>query len=137
MAGDVNLFLNDPEDRHLAEIEVMIAEPLSRGKGLAHEALVLLMLYAVTHLVSWGVLAGPDCFQALRGDGAPVQDLNKFVAKIGYNNVASQSLFQKLGYREHSRSAVFQEITFVLQISEATKSWLTQQSSTVQYEAYD
>ena len=64
MAGDVNLFLNDPEDRHSAEIEVMIAEPLSRGKGLAYEALVLLMLYAVTHLVSWAVLAGPDCFQA-------------------------------------------------------------------------
>ena len=66
-----------------------------------------------------------------------MQDLNKFVAKIGYSNTASQSLFQKLGYREHSRSSVFQEITFVLQISEATKVWLTQQSSTVQYEAYD
>ena len=32
MAGDVNLFLNDSEDRSTAEIEVMVAETLSRRK---------------------------------------------------------------------------------------------------------
>lgn len=31
MAGDVNLFLNDHEDRSTGEIEVMIAEAESRG----------------------------------------------------------------------------------------------------------
>lgn len=98
MAGDVNLFLNDHEDRGAAEIEVslpltcphlaswqiagqsqqlvaelfvvckpccpgcnqldflvavqvMIANPLSRRKGLAYEALILFMLYAITSLV--------------------------------------------------------------------------------------
>ncbi len=48
--ADVNLFLNDPDDKHAAEIEVMIAEPKSRGKGLATEALQLLMSWAVVHL---------------------------------------------------------------------------------------
>ena len=72
MAGDVNLFLNDPEDRHLAEIEVMIAEPLSRGKGLAYEALVLLMLYAVTHLVSWALVSRAGLLPGQLGEGAPL-----------------------------------------------------------------
>jgi len=38
MAGDVNLFLRDDIGENSAEIEVMIAEPKSRGKGLATEA---------------------------------------------------------------------------------------------------
>lgn len=46
MAGDVNLFFNDPEDAGAAEIEVMIAEAGSRRRGLAGEALRMLMAYA-------------------------------------------------------------------------------------------
>lgn len=46
MAGDVNLFLNDPDDdRSVAEIEVMIAEAGSRRKGLGREAVRLMMAY--------------------------------------------------------------------------------------------
>lgn len=46
-AGDVNLFFTiEDEGRAAAEIEVMVAEPGSRGKGLAKEALRLLMAYA-------------------------------------------------------------------------------------------
>ena len=52
MVGDVNLFWNDHEEEHAAEIEVMVAEPRSRRKGLAHEALQLFMAYAATELVS-------------------------------------------------------------------------------------
>ena len=33
MAGDVNIFLNDHEDRGVAEIEVMVAEERSRRKA--------------------------------------------------------------------------------------------------------
>ncbi len=44
-AGDVNLFLNDPEDEHCAEIMIMIAEPAFRRAGLAQEAARLMLLY--------------------------------------------------------------------------------------------
>jgi hypothetical protein len=46
------------------------------------------------------------------------QDLNKFLAKIGFDNIPSQKLFEKLGFKEDSRSTVFREIIYVLTISE-------------------
>lgn len=51
MAGDVNLYWNDCEEANTAEIEVMVAEPRSRRKGAAEEALRLLQAYAAAHLV--------------------------------------------------------------------------------------
>ena len=47
MVGDVNLFFTDPNHKSLAELEVMIAEPHSRGKGYGHEATVLMISYGV------------------------------------------------------------------------------------------
>ena len=59
MAGDVNLYFNDHEDRGTAEIEVMVAEPASRGKRVAQEALWMVMAYAVSRLgVSGGGRGG-------------------------------------------------------------------------------
>jgi Acetyltransferase (GNAT) domain len=90
--GDVNLFFNDPDDASAAEIEVMIAEQGSRRRGLASEALMLLMAYAVTHL-----------------------GVTRFVAKIGEDNTPSLLLFRAhLGYQDLSHSAVFREHTLML-----------------------
>ena len=78
MIGDTNLFFNDPEDPLSAEIEIMIAEPDFRRKGIATAALRSMMAYAHTHL---GVA--------------------RFVAKIGYDNVSSLAMFtskERLGY---------------------------------------
>ena len=48
MAGDVNLFLNDPDnDLSIAEIEVMIAEPACRRRGLGKEAIIMMMCYGM------------------------------------------------------------------------------------------
>ena len=47
MVGDVNLFLNDIDNRYCAEIEVMIAEPSSRGKGLGLEATLAMLYYGM------------------------------------------------------------------------------------------
>ena len=70
-SGDVNLFLNDPEDDCCGEVEVMIAESRARQKGCATEALKLLMGY---------------CYDKIR--------ISKFVAKIGKHNLKSYSLFK-------------------------------------------
>ncbi|XP_078230694.1 alpha/beta-tubulin-N-acetyltransferase 9 isoform X11 [Callithrix jacchus] len=79
MVGDVNLFLTDLEDPTLGEIEVMIAEPSFRGKGLGTEAVLMMLSYGVTRL-----------------------DLTKFEAKIGQGNEPSIRMFQKLHFEQFS-----------------------------------
>ncbi|EFJ51959.1 hypothetical protein VOLCADRAFT_56363 [Volvox carteri f. nagariensis] len=86
MAGDVNLFLTLGEEeggRQAAEVEVMIAEEASRGKGLAKEALRLLMAYASREL-----------------------GVKRYVAKIHEVNHPSQRLFEGLGFMEFRRYAI-------------------------------
>lgn len=42
----MNLFLNDPDDDlSVAEIEIMVAEPACRRRGLGREATRLMMAY--------------------------------------------------------------------------------------------
>ena len=47
MVGDVNLFFNDPNDASTAEVDIMIAEPGCRGRGLGTEAVTLMMNYGI------------------------------------------------------------------------------------------
>uniref|UniRef100_A0A1J3K4U9 N-acetyltransferase 9-like protein n=1 Tax=Noccaea caerulescens TaxID=107243 RepID=A0A1J3K4U9_NOCCA len=88
MTGDVNIYMNDMDDPKVAEVEIMIAEPRSRGKGLGKETVLMMMAYAVKNL-----------------------EIHKFTAKIGDSNTASLSLFRKLGFEESSYSNVFKEVT--------------------------
>ncbi|PNI32498.1 NAT9 isoform 18, partial [Pan troglodytes] len=96
MVGDVNLFLTDLEDPTLGEIEVMIAEPSCRGKGLGTEAVLAMLSYGVTTL-----------------------GLTKFEAKIGQGNEPSIRMFQKLHFEQVATSSVFQEVTLRLTVSES------------------
>ncbi|RUP48861.1 LOW QUALITY PROTEIN: hypothetical protein BC936DRAFT_143797 [Jimgerdemannia flammicorona] len=91
MIGDVNLFLNHPDDdRSFAEIEIMIAEEAYRRGGRGSEALKIMMGYALTRL-----------------------DIATFQAKISYTNMPSVDLFTRgLGFTQISESEVFQERTF-------------------------
>ncbi|KAK1317115.1 hypothetical protein QJS10_CPA05g01011 [Acorus calamus] len=86
MAGDVNIYMNDPDHLRVAEIEIMIAEQKSRGKGLGKEAVLMMMTFAIKKF-----------------------DIQRFRAKIGESNIASLNLFQKLGFEEISRSDIFKE----------------------------
>ncbi|CAA7047178.1 unnamed protein product [Microthlaspi erraticum] len=88
MTGDVNIYMNDVDDPKVAEVEIMIAEPGSRGKGLGKESVLMMMAYAVKNL-----------------------EIHKFTAKIGDSNSASLSLFRKLGFEESSYSNIFKEVT--------------------------
>ncbi|RKP02264.1 hypothetical protein CXG81DRAFT_10948 [Caulochytrium protostelioides] len=99
MVGDVNLFLRDEplcnEDGdptgvtvRVAELEIMIAEPDARRRGIGREAVCLMLGY-----------------------GADQLGLRRFEAKIAVANAASIALFASLGFREVSRSAIFEEVT--------------------------
>lgn len=72
MVGDVNLFMNDYDNAFNAEIEVMIADPHYRRRGLASEALKLMIHYGTNHL-----------------------KMTRFFAKIGETNLASIALFKR------------------------------------------
>lgn len=112
MVGDVNLFFNDNDDTHAAEIEIMIAEPCARGKGFGKEALSMMMKYGTSKLA-----------------------VKKYTAKIGCDNIPSLKLFKILGFREVSRSEVFQEVTLELPVAgdAVTAKLLTEDYKTRQY----
>ncbi|MBN3304881.1 alpha/beta-tubulin-N-acetyltransferase 9 isoform X1 [Amia ocellicauda] len=101
MVGDVNIFLTDPEDPSLGELEIMIADPSYRGRGLGKEVTRMMICYGVTKL-----------------------GIQKFEAKIGMDNKVSIVLFKKFHFQEVSSSEVFREVTLELTVDEAQKKWL-------------
>ncbi|CAO4368559.1 unnamed protein product [Caenorhabditis nigoni] len=95
MLGDVNLFISkseDLEEEDVGEVEVMIAEPRGRGKGIGQEAVSLLISWAFKNL-----------------------QIAQFRVKITEDNTPSLSLFEKkLGFQRVSYSSAFKEITMEL-----------------------
>ncbi|XP_021630683.1 N-acetyltransferase 9-like protein [Manihot esculenta] len=101
MVGDVNIYMNDLDDPHLAEIEIMIAEPKSRSKGLGKESVLMMMAYAIQNL-----------------------GIRVFRAKIGESNGASLNLFNKLGFEKASYSEIFKEVTLELPLTRTKREEL-------------
>lgn len=101
MVGDVNIFLTDPSDPSLAELEVMIAEPSYRGKGLGKEVTWMMICYGVTKL-----------------------GIQKFEAKIGMDNKVSIAMFKKFHFHELSVSEVFKEVTLGMTVDIAMRTRL-------------
>ncbi|MED6276284.1 N-acetyltransferase 9 [Characodon lateralis] len=101
MVGDVNIFLTDPTDPSLAELEVMIAESSYRGRGFGKEVTRMMMCYGITKL-------GVKTFQA----------------KIGLDNQVSISMFKKLQFQEVSVCNVFKEVTLELAVDESVRTKL-------------
>ncbi|KAL5581717.1 hypothetical protein UlMin_014159 [Ulmus minor] len=108
MIGDVNIYMNDPDDPQMAEIEIMIAESKCRGKGLGKESVLMMMAFAVEDL-----------------------EIHVFRAKIGESNAASLNMFHKLGFEKISYSEIFQEVTLELQVTEAKRGELLRQMDNV------
>ncbi|KAF8940512.1 N-acetyltransferase 9 [Haplosporangium gracile] len=99
MVGDVNLFFNDHDDPHSAEIEIMIA---GKRKGMGLEALRMMMTYA---------------YQSL--------GTKRITAKISTENKGSIQLFlTQLGFVQISYSQIFEEVTLerVLTVSGSSLS---------------
>ncbi|KAG0284377.1 N-acetyltransferase 9 [Linnemannia gamsii] len=103
MVGDVNLFFNDHDDPHSAEIEIMIAESSYRRKGMGLEALRMMMTYA---------------YQSL--------GTKRITAKISTENKSSIQLFlTQLGFVQISYSQIFEEVTLerVLTVSGSSSTF--------------
>lgn len=94
MAGDVNLFLNDPDDPAASEIDVMVAAQRHRRRGFATEAVQLMMHVAEEAL-----------------------GVRTFRAKIKLDNAPSLALFARLGFAEEARVEVFNEVHLVKSVS--------------------
>ncbi|KAM9980478.1 hypothetical protein ACTFIZ_007845 [Dictyostelium cf. discoideum] len=89
MIGDVNIFFNQYEDEGTAELEVMIAESSSRRKGLAREALSIIMGYGIEYLSTI---------------------TKKYIVKIGESNHASIQMFKSMNFKQIGSVNVFKEI---------------------------
>jgi RimJ/RimL family protein N-acetyltransferase len=89
MAGDINLFLHDNDDPYNAEVDVMIGEPCYRNKGLATEALNLIMHFGIHKL-----------------------QIKRFFAKISETNDPSIRLFERMGFERINYSAAWKEIEY-------------------------
>jgi len=90
MAGDINLFIQN-EEESIGEINIMIAEDKSRRKGIATEAVSLILDFARKHF-----------------------ELKQFIAKIQHDNESSIKLFKKSGFVEKEYIEQFKEYTFTL-----------------------
>lgn len=94
MIGDVNFYLVDSVEPK-AEIEVMIAVTSERNRGFGKAAALCMLQFAHEHV-----------------------GVDKFEAKIKLNNIASQHLFcDVFGFVEVSRSEVFEEITYLADLT--------------------
>ncbi|XP_075950140.1 alpha/beta-tubulin-N-acetyltransferase 9 [Anarhichas minor] len=113
MVGDVNIFLTDPTDPTLAELEIMIAEPSHRGKGIGNEVTRMMMSYGVTKL-----------------------GVKKFEAKIGLNNQVSIAMFKKLHFQEVSVCEVFKEVTLGMTVDESVRSRLLEDTADMKERDY-
>lgn len=101
MVGDVNIFLTDPTEPSMAELEIMIAEPSYRGRGIGKEVTCMMMYYGVTKL-----------------------GIKKFQAKIGLDNQISITMFKKLHFQEVSVCKVFKEVTLEMTVDELARKRL-------------
>ena len=89
MIGDVNVFLSQDGEVKQGELNVMIADPLYRRKGLGTQTVAGMIWFALNKL-----------------------SVTSFIAKIDVDNKQSIALFiSKFGFQEVSRSEAFKQVT--------------------------
>ncbi|KAL1793009.1 hypothetical protein ACET3X_007991 [Alternaria dauci] len=122
MVGDVNLFLypgeeddNDDAGQQdnsetekvdtVGELEIMIARPSARGKGLGKEALQAFMWYIATSLP-----AIMEEYAKGANDTDKLKSLSYLRVKIDKDNVRSLELFKRLRFKQVSGPNYFGEV---------------------------
>lgn len=125
LIGDTNLFLSaddvtdeatntnlECDQQLIGEAEIMIAEPTARKKGMGKESMLLMLKY--------GISLG----------------LKKFIVKIGYDNIKSQTMFKKFQFNETSRTDIFREVTYERFIDSEWLMWLNNQVPFYKIDSY-
>ncbi|XP_061519846.1 N-acetyltransferase 9 [Phycodurus eques] len=113
MIGDVNIFLTDPTDPSMAELEIMIAEASYRGQGIGKEVTQMMMHYGVAKL-----------------------GISRFQAKIGLDNDISIAMFKKLHFQQVSVCRVFKEVTLETAVDVSLRRRLLQHAGHVTEQDY-
>lgn len=101
MIGDTNLFFANADDRLCAEAEIMIAEEWARGRKCGWEAMLLMLLYGITHL-----------------------SVKQYIVKVSFTNEISIRMFSNMGFVEISKSEFFQEVTLSKIVDDLWIIWL-------------
>ncbi|KAI1367576.1 acetyltransferase domain-containing protein [Xylaria arbuscula] len=136
MVGDVNLFLTPDDDDddinnggeketagsriHLVkgEIDIMIAAPEHRRKGLGEAAVRAFLAFLRRHhgdILDEYVCGTEGGSSTSTGtDAADTYRVSKLVAKINAENMGSIRLFENLGFRRHGEPNYFNEVSMVL-----------------------
>lgn len=112
MIGDINFFINpseeeDKEGLYEGEVDIMIAEPAYRGKGVGKEAVSAFLWWIIRH--SEGIT---DEYSRETEEGGRGMDL--IMARIKKENEGSIRLFQSLGFEQVGDVNYFGEIKLVL-----------------------
>jgi hypothetical protein len=113
MRGDVNMFFyEDEEDEEgvLGEINIMVAEPLTRGKGFGKRVLFMFLWYVLIHRIS--------LMEEYHGAGAGKgPKLSGFVVKIDKDNLVSIKMFESVGFwRVRGEANYFGEVELRLDV---------------------
>ncbi|KAI1469734.1 GNAT domain-containing protein [Daldinia caldariorum] len=162
MVGDVNLFLSpwddddddydekgegeqggddkerkgeDAKTYYTAEIDIMIADPRCRGKGLGRAAVATFLSFVRRHLDSILAEYTAGSLNGAERNGKPV--LRDVVAKINAENTASIVLFKALGFEQRGERNYFGEIRMVFEGFGGADGWEGRRDSGVMGEGYE
>ncbi|CAF0861463.1 unnamed protein product [Adineta steineri] len=130
MIGDVNLFLNDSDDIHCGELELMIAEVTARRKGYGLETLYTFLRYGKFKFHLFNKLFFLAAIETLH--------ITRFIVKIGLKNLPSIALFtKKFQFQTIETSQVFQEVTMERRVDDEFIKLLQMKTPDYKIDSYD
>lgn len=131
MIGDINFFLYpwDEEDdddgegqtsssgptRYIGEVDIMIADPKDRGKGLGRATVATFLHYIVHHSAEILREYASGEAKGQNSDAKPAE-LRLLMVKIKANNEGSIALFNSLGFTQQGGTNYFGEIKMTLDL---------------------
>jgi hypothetical protein len=111
--GDVNMFFHEDEEDEegvLGEVNIMVAEPITRGRGFGKRVLFMFLWYVLIYRISL-----LEEYHGARAGKGP--KLSGFVAKIDKDNLVSIKMFESVGFcRVREEANYFGEVELRLDV---------------------